>query len=189
MAEDVLHLLEEYAARFARGERPDARDYLARAGPDAPRLAALLERFAAASTPPEPDEDAVAMLRAWLAGEPPLLELRRRRGVRREAVVEALVQLLGLDPRKERKVGDYYHRLETGLLDASRVDKRVFAALAQALQAPAEALLPWPAPVEVGGVYYRRVEPAEAPPAAAPLPSAEPVEEWDEVDRLFRGAR
>ena len=125
------------------------------------------------------------MVAGWLQGDPPLLELRRRRGLRRDVFVDALVRLLGLDPRKREKVARYYHELETGLLDASRVDRRVFAALAEALRARAEDLPPWSAPPRPPeGVYLRAAEPAAAPSVRLP-PAAEA--EWDEIDRLFCG--
>ena len=62
------------------------------------------------------------MVAGWLQGNPPLLELRRRRGLKRDLVVDGLVRLLGLDPGKRERVARYYDELETGLLDASRVD-------------------------------------------------------------------
>ncbi len=168
-------------------------------------MAALLARFAGAAAPPDPADDLVAALRAWLGGEPPLLELRRRRGLRREAVVDALVRSLALDPAKRDRVAGYYHRLETGQLAPERVDRRVFAALAGALRARVEDLLPWPAPPPPppppnlparGGppppapAYFRAAgEPPAEEQAALPLPlppqpgPAEP----DEIDRLFTG--
>ena len=186
MAEDVLALFDEYAARYARGERPDARDYLRRAGEGADELAGLLERYVTAAPPPEPSEDAVAALAAWLGGEPPLLELRRRRGLRREAVVTALVRLLGLDPAKREKIAGYYHQLETGQLEVERVDRRLFAALAETLKARVEDVLAWPAPApRAQAAYYRA--PGE-PAAAAPPPTTAEPQEWDEIDELFRGA-
>jgi hypothetical protein len=185
MAEDPGILFEEYAARFARGERPDPREYLARAGDTQDELARLIERFLSSVTPPEPSEDSVAMVAGWLEGDPPLLELRRRRGLKRGLVVDVLMKLLGLDPRKREKVARYYHELETGLLDPSRVDGSVLAALAEALRVRADDLLPWPAPRPApGGVYLRAAEPT----AAAPAPLApEITEERDEIDRLFAG--
>jgi hypothetical protein len=188
MAEDAMALFDEFAARWARGERPDAREYLRRAGAGAEELAPLLERFAAASPPPEPSEDAVALIRAWRGGEPPLLELRRRRGLKRAAVVDALVAALGLDPATREKVAGYYHALESGLLDPGRVDRSVFAALAEALAARVEDLLAWEPPVQHEGVYYRRSDASiAAAGTAAPAAAASP-EPPDEVDRLF-GAR
>jgi hypothetical protein len=189
MAEDALSLFDEFAARWARGERPDAREYLRRAGDDADELAPLLERFAAASPPPGPSEEMVELIRAWRGGEPPLLELRRRRGLKRAAVVDALVSELGLDPAKREKVAGYYHELESGLLDPGRVDRSVFRALAGTLSARMENLLAWEPPVQHEGVYYRRsdvtsVAAGDAAPAAAPSP-----EPPDEIDRLFGGAR
>src|ERR687895_755334 len=124
MADDVATLFDDYAARFARGERPDAR-----------------ARAAAA---------------AWVEGEPPLLALRTRRGLRREEVVDALVRALGLDVAKREKVKQRYHELETGQLDARRVDDRVWDALSGALRAPVEALRAWrPRPRGPHPVYLR----------------------------------
>jgi hypothetical protein len=189
MAEDVMALFDEFAVRWARGERPDAREYLRRAGDGADELAPLVEGFAAASPPPEPNEEAVALIRAWRGGEPPLLDLRRRRGLKRGGVVDALVAALGLDPAKRDKASGYYHELESGLLDPGRVDRRVFAALAEALRARVDDLLAWEPPVQHEGVYYRRsdvtsVAAGDAAPAAAPSP-----EPPDEIDRLFGGGR
>ena len=36
------------------------------------------------------------MVAGWLHGDPPLLELRRRRGLKRDLVVDLLMKLLGL---------------------------------------------------------------------------------------------
>jgi hypothetical protein len=52
MRDDVMRLFDEYAARFARGERPDARAYLARAGSGEDELAALIERYLERVQPP-----------------------------------------------------------------------------------------------------------------------------------------
>ena len=174
MGEDVLDLLEEFARRFAAGERPDAREYLARADEGAPRLAALLERFAVSAAPPDPDEDQVAALRAWLGGEPPLLELRRRRGLRREAVVDALVRSLSLDPAKRDRVAGYYHRLETGQLAPERVDRRVFAALAARAARPRRGSPPLarPAPPRRARLLPRRRRAARRGAGRAPAPAA-----------------
>jgi len=159
-------------------------EYLARAGEEADELAALLDAFLQAAPPPPPAEETVATMEAWAAGESPLLALRVRRGLRRAQVVEALVKLLGLDPAKERKVGRYYHRLETGLLDPARVDRRVFEALAEALTARVADLLTWRAPPLEAEPAYRVTPGAAMPPAAAPAPPTEPP---DEIDRLFGG--
>jgi hypothetical protein len=188
MAEDVITLFDEYAARYARGERPDAREYLARAGAQADELARLLERFVAATPPPAPSEETVELIRAWRSGEPPLLDLRRRRGLKRAAVVDALMSALGLDPAKREKVAGYYHELESGLLDPGRVDRRVFRVLAETLKAKVEDLLAWQPPAPAGDVYYRRAD-ADVLSQIAPAPAAPPPEEApDEIDRLFRGA-
>lgn len=193
MAEDVLTLLEEYAARFRGGEEPDVREYLARAGEGADRLASLIDGFLARAEPPAPSEERVLMLRAWLEGGAPLLELRVERGLTRDAVVSELLERLGLDPAKRSRVTAYFHRLETGLLDPRPVDRRVFTALAAALRARVDDLLAWqprPAPAAAPGALFRAAPDAALPDVAAPTDvrfALEPPSEPDEVDRLFLG--
>lgn len=181
---DLDHLLDEFAARFARGERPDPRDYLRRAGEEADELAELIDAVLVAGGPPAPDQETVALMEAWIAGEPPLLELRRRRGQRREAVVEAILAALGLEPAKRAKVAGHYHRLESGLLDTRRVDRRVLDAIAGAIGATVDDVLAWAAPPRgtvAAEVYLRQ---AAAPARAVDAFAAE-VGEPDEVDVLF----
>ncbi|MCC6224150.1 MAG: hypothetical protein IT201_11755 [Thermoleophilia bacterium] len=185
MAEDVLTLFEEYAASFRGGEEPDVRAYLARAGDGAGQLARLIDGFLARAEPPPPSEERVLMLRAWLEGRAPLLELRVERGLTRDTVVSELIERLGLDPAKRGKLAGYLHRLETGLLDPRPVDRRVFTALAAALRARVEDLLAWqPRAATVRSVHYR-----VAPEAGEPdLPRLfAPPSEPDEIDRLFLG--
>jgi hypothetical protein len=189
VADDVLTLFDDFAVRRARGERPDVREYLERAGERADELVPLLDRLLA-STPPagEADPAVVAAFEARLAGEPPLLALRARRGVTRDQVVDRLVGRLQLDRRKTEKVRRYYHELETGLLEPRGVTERVFAALGEVLRTDVEALATWrPSPSTAEATAFYRVggEPGLAQaPAAAPEPHEE---EWDEVDELFRG--
>jgi hypothetical protein len=124
-------------------------------------------------------------MEAWIAGEPPLLELRRRRGHRREAVVEAILQALGIEPAKRARVAGHYHRLESGLLDLRRVDRRVLGAIADTIGARIEDLAAWAAPARRSPALelYLRA-PVEADALAPALASAA-FEEPDEVDRLF----
>jgi hypothetical protein len=173
-----MTLFAEYAARFARGERPDLRDYLARAGREADELAQLVDAFLVRTEPPPPDEETVALTTAWLAGEPPLVELRARRGLRRSEVVDALIERFGLDRAKREKVARYYHEVETG--QRVPADERLVAALAEILRGRVGDLLSWrPRPLAAQPAYYR----AESA-AAAPAPAAAPGEP-DEIDRLF----
>ena len=192
---DVSALFDEYAAAFARGEEPDLREYLARAGEEADELARLVEAFVVVASAREPSEERVALTRAWAAGESPLLELRARRGVRREEVVEAILGRFGIDAAKRQKVAGYYHELEAGLLDPLRVDRGVWELLAELLRSSVSDLrrrprLSPPPPAGLA-VAYRRSTPkaafesvASAAPAAAQAP--QPPEPPDEVDRLFR---
>ena len=184
-AEPVAVLFDEYAAAYARGERPEAEEYLRRAGADADELAALLGGYLATAPVPQPSPEAVELFEAWEQGQTPLLALRTARGVTRDGVVDAIVSALSLDPAKRGKVKRYVHELEAGLLEPRRVDLSVLAAIAEAVQAKVEDLFAWrPRPLAVADVYLR----AEAPVSAAMPASAEPEEE-DEIDRLFHSER
>ena len=184
MAEDVTRLFDDYAARFARGERPDVRVYLAHAGDGAEELGRLIDGYLSRAPAPPPDEDAVALAAAWVAGEPPLRQLRARRNLEPDAVVDGLVRALGLDPKKREKVKRYYHQLESGLLEPRRVDRRVFAALAESIRARVEDLVSWrPRPLPPALYHAPAAAAAMQAPGEPARYEAEP--EPDEIDRLF----
>jgi hypothetical protein len=186
MADEVFQLFDDYAARFARGERPDAREYLARAGEGADELAAMIDGFLQAAPVPAAGEDERVLAAAWIEGEPPLLQLRNRRGLKRDAVVDALISALGLDPGKREKVKGYYHRLETGLLEPRRVDGRVFEVLADTMRVSLTDVRAWrPQPQAIEAAYMRRD--AEAARLTPPPVTAGEDEESDEIDLLFLG--
>jgi hypothetical protein len=171
-----MTLFEEYVASFERGERPDLRAYLERAGKARDELAALVDVWLQVAPAPEPDEETVDLTRAWLAGEPPLLALRTRRRLRRAEVVDRIIERFSLDRAKRQKVERYYHEVETGQLAPSpRIREALEAILGR-------AALAWkPRPLAAEPAYYR------APAAmAAPSMEIEP-EPWDEIDELFRG--
>ncbi len=182
-----MALFDDYAVRRARGERPDVRAYLERAGEGAHELRGLLDRLLATTPPPPADEASVAAFESWVAGEPPLVALRARRGVKRDAIVDALIERLGLAREKREKVRRYYHQLESGLLEPARVSRRVYDVVSEAIGARVEELATWrPPPAAMEGAFLRadnRVAYELSLPAAA---AAEP-DEWDEVDELFRG--
>jgi hypothetical protein len=189
---DVAALFDQYAAAFARGDEPDLREYLTRAGDGADELARLVEAFVAAAPAAEPSEERIALTRAWAEGQSPLLEVRTRRGVRREEVVDRILSRFGIDGAKRQKVAGYYHELEAGLLDPLRVDRSVWELLAELLRASVSDLRRRPrlSPPPMGMVVaYRRAAPkaafGELAAPAAPAAAREP-EPPDEVDRLFR---
>jgi len=181
---ELFELFDEYAAAYARGERPQAREYLARAGPQADELAGLIDQFLQRSPAAEPDEETITIVGALVEGHPPLLEFRVQRGLRREQVVEALVRLLGLDVKKERKVADYYHQLEGGLLEPRGVDQRVWDALAQTFKTRVDDLVAWRPPPAGAAPSYLRAAGAPAEMAVPPAPASTKVER-DEIDDLF----
>ena len=186
-----MTLFDDFAARFARGERPDARAYLARAGESADELGTLIDRFLERVPPPAASDDAITLAQEWVAGHSPLVGLRAARGLRREEVVDHLIAALGLDRAKREKVGGYYHELENGLLDWARVDRRVWEALAEKLKAHLGDLLAWrPRPLAAEGAYLRAPEAGAGSGALAELPVAfeqryESPREPDEIDTLF----
>jgi hypothetical protein len=179
-----MQLFDEYAASFARGERPDLRRYLARAGEGREELARLVDGWLTRVEPPDPDEDAVALAQAWMNGEPPLLELRRRRGLKRDEVVDFLITTFRLDPKKREKVKRSYHEVETGQLVP--VEPKLIGALAELLGSWVGEALSWhPKPVSTQAAYYRTEAPAA--PAAAMAKRTPPIPaEQDEIDLLFR---
>jgi hypothetical protein len=181
---ELFELFDEYAAAYARGERPQAREYLARAGPRADELARLIDEFLQRSPAAEPDEETITIVGALVEGHPPLLELRVQRGLRREQVVDALVRLLGLDVKKGRKVADYYHQLEGGLLEPRGVDRRVWDALAETFKTRVDDLVAWrPRPAGAAPAYLRAAGAGHE--MAAPTTPASTKVERDEIDDLF----
>lgn len=174
--------------RYARGEEPDPVLYLDRAGDDADALAEMIDRFLQWVPPPAPDEVAVALMQAWLAGEPPLRELRVERGLRVDDVVRQLSAEFDIDVAHVAKLRRYFQRLERGALDAGRVDRRVFETLAAALQTSASTLRSWagaPRGAQTAAPAYR----GDREPTVAPAVPLVGDEGWDEVDELFLGPR
>jgi hypothetical protein len=183
---EVHRLFDEYAREYASGKRPQASRYLARAGEGADELAGLFDRFLSAVPQPAPDEEARARIAALAAAEHPLADLRARKGLRVEEVVDALVARLSLDPAKRAKVERYYRRLENGVLEPARVSRRVFAVLSELLGPEATWGAPQPAPPMRLSLRAARAKPAAAAaPAAFAAMEPEEAEPEDEVDRLF----
>jgi hypothetical protein len=177
-----MTLFEEYVDRYAAGERPDLREYLDRAGDDRDELARLASGFLQWAEAPEPDEDAVAIAQAWIEGEAPLVALRVRRGLRRQQIVEWVMDRFGFASDLERKVERRYHELETGQLDVRRVDPALLEGLAELLHTRVADLAAWkPRPLRAEAAYYREnLELNQLLPA-----SPADAEGRDEVDRLF----
>jgi hypothetical protein len=194
VAERVEELFGEYAGAYARGERPQAREFLARAGEQVDELASLIDAFLARAPTPTLDEQAVELFEAWQAGESPLVRLRTARGLTRNAVVGALVRTLRLDPRNEGKVERYYDELEAGSLNPERVDRRVWAVVAATLGVRVSDLLAWgPRRLAFGksvsapGVASRPMMDVMRAAAGDEVPVDEVPA--DEVDRLFHLGR
>jgi hypothetical protein len=190
--ERVHLLLDEFAAAHARGEHPDVKAYLERAGAQYEELAELLDRYLIAVPAQPPDPETAALLDARLAREPgeSLLQAYRvKLRLKRGEVVDAVVAALGLPPDRSAKVGRYYHELESGLLEPDRVNVRVWEALAGAFGAPVRRLAEWsPPPAEPAMLaMYRSANMDVAVSTRRPADVTEA--EWDEVDELFLGPK
>ena len=179
-------LFDAFAAAYAAGGRPDVVEFLDRAGTDRDELGLLIDRFLMAVPARQSTEEDLVLMEAQLSGEPPLLLLRQRRKLARTAIVDAIVNAFGIAEPKRSKVADYYHELETGLLDPGGVSSKILAVVGKVLGADVAALARlWPAPA--GLAFQRKAgEPVES---GLPLRSAEQSRteglEQDEVDRLF----
>jgi hypothetical protein len=185
LPEEITNLFAEYADAYARGERPRADEYLARAGAQADELARLLERFIRSAPARKPDAATLALTEATLTGEPPLVSLRASQGIRVDDVVDALVERLDVDEPKRAKLKGYYQRLEGGLLEPAGVNQRVWEVLKSVIGPRSEELGRWePRAAAAGEVYLRAAEPAGAPRLSL---AHREGEEPDEIDRLFLG--
>ena len=183
-------LFDEFATRYVRGEHPDVREYLERAGPEREELGRLIDRFLEVVPARKSTEEEIVLMQARLEQQPPILLLRLRRKLGREAVVAALVGQLRLDPGKSDKVGGYYHDLEVGNLDPDPVDRRVWDVLADVLEANVGALAGYrPEAPPPAAAYLRERSGMQAKLSErAAAPAVPPDEGPDEIDRLFTGS-
>ena len=188
MQADPATLFDDWAARVARGESPDPREYLDRAGPAREELAQLMDAYLQAAPRREPDPETVELARTWLRGDSPLAELRARQGIRRDDVVAAIVDAFDLAPEKAGIVKRYYHRLEAGLLDPSRLSRPLLDLLGKTLGVANETILGWRTrSLEVAPAFRSQSEVAAA--AASRQQTANQDEDDPEIRRLFLSGR
>jgi hypothetical protein len=195
----VALLFDEFAARHARGEHPDAREYLERAGERRDELARLLDGFLAAAPVQPPSEQTLALFASLLpeslqeeTATPPLLAERVRRGWRRDEIVDWIRERFGIGEEKREKVARYWHELETGLLPVGGVSARLREALSERFGEAVQAALAWEPPRLEADVQFSRAPSVSLresydvlAPAVAPMSA---VPERDEVDELFLGS-
>jgi hypothetical protein len=205
---EVLQLLSEYKKASRAGGSADPRPYLARvSGSERELLAGLIDAYLEQAPRREfdveqfqgsPAATIAEEVQRSLSGEsgiwPALLpQLRRRAELKRSELVRELAARLGAQAQ-EQKVGEYYHRMEQGLLPAAGVSETVLDALGKIVGWTAEALrtageLPAAGPPRSdAGAVFARTHRGDAPAHPPDPGSALSAGEWDEVDRLFRGA-
>ncbi len=207
---DVENLFRSYVARHRAGESPSERELLSQVeGVDRDELAAMIDAYLARAprrawdrsefeaSGAAPFVESVARSLQGSAGFWPTLlpRLRTRMRVARKDLVGELASRLGV-PGRQDKVGHYYHQMEQGLLPSDGVSDSVLDALGailgesrEALRRAGQSLGPGGGPAGPDAVFARTaagpaVE-ADLPAGAAAPRSAE--DEWDEIDRLFRG--
>jgi transcriptional regulator with XRE-family HTH domain len=203
-------LLSQFMDAWNAGRRPRVQDYLARAPDDArAELAEQLTTFLEYAPTPDYAEATMAELMAEPAvvtaaaafeseaGLWPALLPRLREQARMTLgdLARRLNEALAVTGR-ETKTEAYLKQMEAGSLDPGGVSRRVLEALGRILRVDPEDLdragafgVAEPAPALL------RSEPGTAPSVAHlevladALAAPAPGEEWDEVDRLFRGGR
>jgi hypothetical protein len=204
---DVERLFTEYREAHRSGGEADPQRFLGQvSGLERTQLAALIDayleraprrEFDAAAFRDSPAAAVATTVSRSLAGSaglwPVLLpRLRNQARIKRADLVAELAARLGAESRQE-KVATYYHEMEQGRLPASGVSDTVLEALGRivgygrdALRRAGEMPAPGGPDAEAGAVFTRTTRRGAArdeTPAAPPPPH----EEWDEVDRLFRG--
>lgn len=178
-AEALETLFDEWVGCYRRGERPDPREYLARAGTHREELAALIDGYLAVAPRPEPAPETVEVVDAWIRGESPLVLLRTRKGLTREKVLDALSTRFRLSREQRPALGERYHELEAGLLDPARLSRTLATFLAELLQTTEDVIRTW---------TPRKLHAAPAFRSVAETTSyaARRIPQYDEeVDRLF----
>ena len=104
-------LLDEFVGAHARGERPDVRAFLDRAGPAREQLGLLIDRYLSLAPVQEPDEETAVALRARLEHVTPLTAARTRLPLRVDEVVERLRAALGLPQGLRARLRTAYQQL------------------------------------------------------------------------------
>jgi len=178
VSELVDTLFDEFAAAFARGERPEVGAYVGRAGTDAGDLAALIDVFLVVAVPPPPSQTARQRVRA-LGPRPTLRDLRSKAGLTRDRLIDEIVATFAIAPAKRTRVKDYYRELEAGVLDPSAVSSSLWQLLGRVLGAEPSLLVD---AARHQPAAERALLSAEVLTDSAP---SSPANEPDDVDRLF----
>jgi hypothetical protein len=204
---NVERLFAEYKETHASGREADVQRFLDRvSGLEREQLAALIDAYlervprrefdaaALRDSPAAAVTDSVTRTLSGSAGLWPVLlpRLRNQARIKRAELVAELAARLGAQSQRD-KVASYYHEMEQGRLPASGVSDTVLDALGKivgysrdALRRAGEMPAPGGPTAEAGAVYARttrRGDAVEEEETGAPAPR----EDWDEVDRLFRG--
>jgi hypothetical protein len=187
-SETVQTLFDEFAAAHARGERPDVRAYLARAGAGAEELGLLIDRYLQAVPAQPPDEETLVLLTARVEQVTPLTAARTRLPLKVDDVVYPLRDALGLSPAATDRLRTAYQELEAGQLDPAGVHERVWNVLQKILRLDPHRLLDRPKPkAAFAAPAYMRMADVDSVAGSTPERGATPVGAPDEVDFFFRG--
>jgi transcriptional regulator with XRE-family HTH domain len=202
-------LLNEFVDAWNAGGRPRVDDFVSKAPQgQGDELAGLIGAFLElAPTPPYTPEqlrelraDPVVRQVSGLIDSPSglwptlLPRLRKRAQLTRDQVVERLAKALGVQGREPR-VKEYYHQMESGLLDPQGVSSQVLESLAGIFKVSVgEIEAAGDFPFEPGGpaspAYMRSYSLGEIGGSdGVDFDVASVAPPLDEVDELFRGGR
>lgn len=200
---NIEDLYERFRLAYVAGEHPDVAAFLEQAPPaDRGSLGQKIREVILKEPAPEPSPETRQMVKAMLAGQAPLLELRKSKKLSREDVVAQLTKELSVAREKESRVEAYYHKLENGLLPLAGVKDKVFDAIARVMGVARSSLvLTGPgsdgAEPASGAAFARSIKTTPVALNFVALRNVDPTsmipDDWgdlrtrDEVDDLFTG--
>ena len=184
MPDQLFELFDEYAAAYARGERPSAENYLERAGAAREQLASLLDEFLRRTPVRPPSRRRPALARADARRRAAASRAAGGTGHARRRRGRCLIDRLGLEPAKRAKVKRYYQRLEGGLLDplGNQQASAMTSSPICSEQVPRSRFAGRLRPPQHPRSYGRPSTCSAVPTVAAPSAEAR-----DEIDELFTG--
>ena len=145
----------------------------------------MIDRFLRAAPRRAATVEESVLLAGWLQNEPPILELRRRQGIKRARGRRVAAGRARSEARGRDRLADAYHELETGQLDPAGVDTSVWRALGEILKANVRELAGWRPPPIAAAPAYRLRSPEMLVESTLAIRQDRQAA-GDEIDRLFR---
>lgn len=182
---DIEELFDDFVTAYGRGDDPDVREYLKRAGASREQLGLLIDNFLAYAPIGPTDEETIVLVNSRISGRPALEEARVRRRLKLSSIGERLGKKLSLPAELWPRVTAAYEDLERDWLDPRGVDSTVWEALRSIFGFDVRRLVGRADFGEPAVVLRRAVMPDSAEYRISPEMESRPAP--DEVDKLFRG--